>query len=310
MRNQQINNKRGIVLTRKSYRKRLKKYKINTTTGNNTALQKEGGINLFDSGLLIGLVTVLGYFIAYAYQKGYWLYYGVTQEFLNQISIVNILVSMSVIGFGIGSFIMYYQSVKGSLPRSNNPVRQMLPRVVLPILFICMGILVLIPSNLFKVQPMHLSYVLLIILVISYMYPLLSQWHIKGYKNKLIKHLEEQEYEGVTVENIILKYKIFPSFKFFYLFIVFVTCFFVSFFWGYKSAIDKENYLVFDAHGEKFVVIDRNGENFLVSRIDLEKKEINKSFQVIEIKSDIDKPIFFNNIKIEGGIKVSDFPEF
>ncbi|MEK4086348.1 hypothetical protein [Psychrobacillus sp. FSL K6-1415] len=239
-------------MTRRSYRKRLKEYKINTTTGNNTALQKEGGINLLDSGLLIGLVTVLGYFIAYAYQKGYWLYYGVTQEFLNQISIVNILVSMSVIGFGIGSFILYYQSVKGSLPRSNNPVRQMLPSVVLPTLFICMGILVLIPSNLFKVQPMHLSYVLLIIIVISYTYPLLSQWHIKGYKNKLIKHLEDQEYEGVTVENIILKYKIFPSAKFFYLFTVFVTCFFVSFLWGYKSATDKENYLVFDAHLSPF----------------------------------------------------------
>ena len=273
---------------------------------------KDEGINFFDTGLLIGIITALGYFSAYAYQKGFWLYYGVTQEFLNQISIVNILVSMSVVGFGIGSLILHYKNMKGSLSRSNHPVIQILQRFVLPFLFICITGLVLIPSNILKIQPVHLLYIFLFLLIIAYVPPIFSHWQVKGYKNKLIKQIEhlDKQQDVFTVENIVLKYKEFPSIRLIYLFVVFVACFGISFSWGYKSAVEKENYLVFDVNGEKFLVIDRNGDNFLVTQVNLEKKEINQIFQIIEIKSDIDKPIFFNHVKIEDGIMVNNSPQF
>jgi hypothetical protein len=102
---------------------------------------------------------------------------------------------------------------------------------------------------------------------------LISEYHIKGYKNKLSRQLEKQADEGITIENIILKYKLYPSAKFVYLFVIFVACFGISYALGYKNAVDKENYLVFEAKGETYLVIDGDGDKYIVTPINLKKRK-------------------------------------
>lgn len=263
------------------------------------------GFNFWDTGLLIGITTVLGYFIAYAYKLGYWRYYGVTQDFLKQISIVNILIAMSVIGLSIGALIIYYQGMKNSLGYSKNSVyRKVLTKVFLPRIFVYFGALMLVPKNIFEFKLIHLLYLVLGLLIICYFMPFISEYQTKGYENKLSKHLEKQATEGFTFENIILKYKLYPSAKFIYSSIILLACFGISFVWGYKKAVDKENYLIFESAGENYLVLDGDGDNFIIAPVNLKQKKINKTFQVIEITSEINRPIVFQNVKIQGGIKV------
>ncbi|MGG3192993.1 hypothetical protein [Priestia aryabhattai] len=268
------------------------------------------GFNLLDTGVVIAVLTALGYFIAYAYQKGYWKYYGVTQEFLRQISLANVLISISALGFALIFFFVNYQNMKITVPDSDNPLRQIIKKIFLPLFFLVIGIILLIPNSLIHFEPRHLLYTAFIILIISYVIPIFTQWDVKGYKNKVIKHFEKHEEEGMTAENIIFALKYFPSAKYAFLIVIFIICFFISLAWGYKTAGDKEEYLLFKFKQQDYLVIDNNGDNFIVAPVDLKKKEIKKQFQLIEAKSELSKPLVFEHVKINGGVKVKEQKEY
>jgi cadmium resistance protein CadD (predicted permease) len=85
--------------------------------------------------------------------------YGITQDFLKQINIVNILIAITVIGFSVGSLILHYQGMKGSLRKTENSVlRTVFTRLFLPRIFVCLGVLMLIPKNILELKPDFLLY--------------------------------------------------------------------------------------------------------------------------------------------------------
>lgn len=149
--------------------------------------KEEVKFNLFDTGLIIGIITVLGYVIAYAYQKGYWQYYGITQEFLTQISIVNILVSITVIVFGIGTLFLSYQGLVGPFRNVKTSIYVKVIMSFLPSFFILSAILILLPRNLIEIKPIYFVYGLLALLILCFTSPIISEFKVKGYKNKLKK---------------------------------------------------------------------------------------------------------------------------
>ncbi|WP_182006119.1 hypothetical protein [Priestia aryabhattai] len=262
--------------------------------------------NFLDTGVVIAILTALGYLTAYAYQKGYWEYYGVTQEFLRQISVVNVLISITVVGFSMIMLFFTYKNLTFAVPDSNNPLRRILKQIFFPFFFLAIVISILIPKNMFYIQPQHILYLALIILVLSYATPIFTQWDVKGYRNKIIKHLEKYEEEGMTPENIIFALKYFPTAKYFFLIVACITIFYISLAWGYKTAADKEEYLLLKFKQQNYLVIDNNGDNFIVAPVDLKKKEIKKQFQLIEAKSELSKPLLFENVWFKDGVKVSE----
>ncbi|ASK63531.1 hypothetical protein CFK37_15900 [Virgibacillus phasianinus] len=81
----------------------------------------------------------------------------------------------------------------------------------------------------------------------------------------------------------------------------------VSALYGYFNAKNTDEFLVFKNNSkEDFVVIDNIGDKFITAPIDLTTNEIEKKYLVIEQKSDIENPLIFEKVKIEGGIKVKD----
>ncbi|MQR89335.1 hypothetical protein GFV16_26125, partial [Bacillus megaterium] len=227
--------------------------------------------NFLDTGVVIAVLTAFGYFIAYEYQKGYWNYYGVTQEFLKQISLVNVLISISAFGVSLSFFFMNYQNMKFAVPDSNNPLKQVVKQIFLPLFFVTIGVFLLIPNSLFHLKLRHLLYIIFIVMSISYLLPILTQWGVKGYRNKVAKHLEKHQEEGITFQNIMLRLKYFPSAKYLFMLTLFIITGFVASAWGYRTAGDKEEYLLFKFQEQDYLVIDNNGENFIVAPINLKK---------------------------------------
>ncbi|MDQ0805459.1 hypothetical protein [Priestia megaterium] len=271
---------------------------------------KQKIFNLLDTGLVIAALTAFGYFIAYAYQKGYWYYYGVTQEFLIQISLVNVLISITATGFGVLLLFTSYQNIVMFTPNSDSPLRKVLMKIFFPVCCIVIGLITLIPSTILQFEIKHILFIAVIILVISYVIPICTQWNVKGYKNKIVKYFEEREKKGDMLENIAFNLKEVPSSKYIYLIILLIICYFVSYAWGYKTAGDKEEYLLFKVEQQDYLVIDNNGDNFIVAPVDLKKKEIKKQFQLIEAKSELSKPLVFEHVQINGGIKVKEQKQY
>jgi hypothetical protein len=262
--------------------------------------QQEAGnsINWADTGLLIGVLTALGYFVAYSYQKGYLSFFGITEVFLSQITIVNVIISISVVGTALFLGITAYDGFIKVIPESNNPFWQVLKKSFLPYLFWA-----LITAPLTIVYLKIVLYVLAGILVLLYIIPIFTHWNVKGYMNKLRKQVEHEDKTRLTRESILTAWNTYPSSRLFILIAVFLLLPHLSSLFGYKIAETSEHFFIFDnQQGEKFVVIDKIGDNFLVAPIDLSKKEITKHYQLIEQKSELDKPILFEKVKINGGI--------
>lgn len=266
--------------------------------------------NLFDTGVILAILTAFGYAIAYSYQKGFWLYFGITQEFLTQISIVNVMISISVIGTSFVLVIIHYFNFRSSLTITNNVFRQMLIKVSLPTFFFAFGIIILMPINILPIKPIYFIFAIIFLLVAPFILPLITLNHIKGYKNKLNAYLEKKELEGVNLKNIVFLYKNSPTAKYVYLIVIFLTGIFISLLLGYKTAAQKENYLMVNLNKFDYLVLDSDGEKLIIAPVNLERKEIELEFQLIEKSAEVDNPIIFKKVKIIDGIKVNKVREF
>ncbi|MGG0418260.1 hypothetical protein ABEY52_19680 [Priestia aryabhattai] len=262
--------------------------------------------NFLDTGIVIAILTAFGYLTAYAYQKGYWGYYGVTKEFLMQISVVNVLISITVVGFGIIMLFFTYINLTFVVPNSSSTIRKILSKVFLPFFLLDIAINILTSRGMFHIELQHILYLALIILILPYALPVSTQWGVKGYRNELIRNLKRYEKKGMTTENIIFALKYFPTAKYFFLIMACIAIFYISLAWGYKTAADKEEYLLLKFKQQNYLVIDNNGDSFIVAPVDLKKKEIKNQYQLIEAKSELSKPLLFENVWFKDGVKVSE----
>ncbi|ASK63532.1 hypothetical protein CFK37_15905 [Virgibacillus phasianinus] len=172
--------------------------------------QNNSSSNWFDRGLLVGILTTLGYFVAYSYQKGFLSYFGVEEVFLSQLTISNVILSISVVGSGAFFAFGAYNNLElmfKQFPVSHNPVWLMFNRAILPLFL----------ATLFFIgfTKYWILYLLLVSLILFYIFvcPIFRYWEIKGYKNKLGARIEELEETGFNKEKILFRWNNILSFK-------------------------------------------------------------------------------------------------
>lgn len=265
--------------------------------------QDNTSFNWLDRGVLIGVLTALGYFVAYSYQKGFLSYFGVTDLFLSQITIVSIILSTSVVGTGLfmafGAYNHVQHLIFKELPESYNPIWIIFKRSLL-YLFV---VLVLLIS--FIDSWRSLLIILSGLIIYWYIWPVLNFWKVKGYKNKLKSQLEYKEKSGFTKNDIIFAWKNYPSFKIIVIVIAFMLLPSIAEVFGVKKAKETEEFYIYQNNqSEDYVVIDNVGSKFITAPIDLSTNEIEKKYLVVEQKSGLKNPLIFEKVKIEGGISV------
>lgn len=284
--------------SRRSYR-RVKR-RFDSRNDFSQKVEKEiGNFNWLDTSLIIGYSTILGYLIAYSFQKGYLNYYGITNIFISQINIVNIVISITVVGTSLFYLYVAYNNLSGILSHGTNPYIQIFKEGFLP--FLVVGFL------LGALEPKWIniiSLLLFIILITIYLIPIAKYKDIKGYENKLKQEIKYLDEEGFTLKNFMLSLKKVPAFRIFIIISTLTVLPSLSHLFGYNQAKTETDYVYFTNKGKSYLIIDRNGDNFIIAPFDVEKNLIKQRFQMIEIKSDMEKPIVYNKIRINDRLKI------
>lgn len=72
-------------------------------------------LNLFrDTSLTIGLVTLMGYLVAYNYQKGFRDFYNIDDTFINDINLTQVIISIAgILGVSVTLFNLHPLIWKG-----------------------------------------------------------------------------------------------------------------------------------------------------------------------------------------------------
>lgn len=258
--------------------------------------------NWLDTGILIGMVTVLGYVVSYSYQKGFFLYFGVDEIFISEIPLSNIIISISAVSFVLIVLVgIYYnlESILKEISVRSNPVWLMFRSAILPLFIVTTIWFVFIEE--------WQLYLICISMIIFYyfVYPIFLNSGVKGYRNKIEIRLKEWDKTGVNKNNISLNLKYNPSFKIVLLILITLTSYAVSIIIGYSHAKNKDEFLIYSlSENEYFVVIANVGDKFITSPINLTENQISNKYQVIDQKSSLESPLIFEKVKIDGGVKV------
>ncbi|MBD1221893.1 hypothetical protein [Virgibacillus halodenitrificans] len=266
--------------------------------------QDSNPYNWLDTGLLLGMLTALGYVVAYSYQKGFLSYFGVDEIFISGMPIANIVFSITAVSISL--FLLFgaynnFELILKEFPVSYNPIWLMLRKSGLPLFLATIFWLGFIEYWKF--------YLILLSLIIFYyfVYPVICYWGIEGYKNKLEMRYKELEETGINKRNILLKWRHLPSFKVFSLVVIFLGGYYIASLLGLSQAKHKEEFLIYKTNDkEEFIVIDNIGDKFITAPVDLSKKEISKKYQMIDQKSNLKSPLIFEKVKVEGGVKVKN----
>ncbi|AZV60315.1 hypothetical protein [Peribacillus frigoritolerans] len=262
--------------------------------------ESKENINWLDSSILIALVTALGYYVAYSYKKGFLGYYGITDVFLNQISITSVILSISIMSSSIFSAYTFYLNAIAIFKNENNPLVIIFKNYFVPLLTI-----VFFSIPFFKGNLVYIFFLTLFIIVWLYIIPIFTYWKVKGYSNKLRKKLDKRDPDGFTLEKFLWLVKSVPSVKFMVVISIFLLGSSVANLFGNSKAKSKTEYMLIEKKGGEYLVIENSGDNFIIAPLNSKNKTIKQEFLMIDIKSDIDKPTIYKKVIIDGGITSS-----
>lgn len=267
----------------------------------NNITQPTNSFNWFDTGLLLAVLTALGYYIAYNYQRGFLSHFGVLNVLISQISLKDIIISSTVLGGGLTLGLQFIASLKNT-PHSDDPFWHYLNKKFLPYILVSSILIDLLWNNwLILLGNILLSFIYLFIL------PILNYRHVKGYKNKLGGKREKQLRNGNSFSWAF--YNLISNLWTRIIILLIVLTFIlpqISFYFGFSNAKAKEDFLVYQNNQKKdFVVINSIGDKFISAPIDLSTNKIETKYQVIEQKSDMKAPLVFERVHIDGGIGVN-----
>ena len=253
--------------------------------------------NLIDSTILIALVSALGYYMAYSYKEGYLTYYGITEVFYNQISLITLIYSVSEkVGMVIFFLFAIFSFVNVTFSEVKSSILIVFRDIFTPI-FILLNIIILFTdANIFI-----LLLISIILLFCLYTFPFIIYWKVKGYKNKLEKMLKRFQHLNIRIILSTIKEK--PLLKYELLAILFILLPGLASKAGDVTAQFQEDYLMIDYNGESYLVINNVEDNFIISPFDIESKSVKMEYIVIENKSDFSEPIIFKRVKVVGGVK-------
>ncbi|MDO7487058.1 hypothetical protein Q5O89_16945 [Peribacillus frigoritolerans] len=278
----------------------LKRINYNRPSKPEVKEEEESKFNWYDTGLLIGMCTLVGYYMAYSFQKGKYSYYGITEIFINQVDIVTIIFSITIIGGIFFPVYSLYDNLRTILRSYQSPIGNLLLYPFLP-LFIA-GILLMLLTEYYIVIPI----ILLVIIIWIFVSPIITYKEIQGYRNKLQKKVDYNDDEGFTLTNIMFTFKHYPTAR------IFISCGFlimigpIANMVGLNDAKIEKNYFTLEHKNQEYLVIDEYGDNIIIAPFDKKKNTIKKEFQIIEVKSDFENPIVLENIYLKDKLVIPD----
>lgn len=292
--------------------------KLNTTGEIKSESKQKININWFDAGLILGILTALGYYVSYFYKKGYLMYYDV-DFFINQITTsdlinsISIIISITVIGFIVVSLYQLFNVAYLIFRLIPYQILFIFRTYFLPY-FIIAIITLPFTFNYIKI----VIYILIGLLIIFYIFPVFKQRTVKGYFNKLgqqiIHDIDKNKFHFRISKLLRVNRGFFGDFlkflkttingKLHLIAMALLLLSIVCKVYGFWNAMNQTDYLIIKQNQDRnFVVIDKIGDNLIIAPIDLRKKEIKKQYQVIEQKTNFKEPVVFEKMYL-GGITV------
>lgn len=257
---------------------------------------------LFDSAILIAVVTLIGYYLAYSYKKGYFYYYGLTENIISKVDIITIIVaSTSLLTVLLTLFAAYvhlgnlFNKLIGTVP---NPVFIILKKNVMP-LIILWFLLVNIISDLILIW----SIGALVLIAWIYINPIFSYYSTKGYINKLKKFNESNEGNGL-IKKINKLHDLKLHIQYILLILLVFSLGNVVAIVGVEEAKKERSYLTVDVDNETYIVLDVVGESYLITPYDEKKNSIKPKFSIVEVKSELDDLLEVETVRLNDSLIV------
>ncbi|MFJ7510022.1 hypothetical protein ACIQW7_11240 [Peribacillus simplex] len=290
-------------------RKRSKRRRIIHTVHNSNSSTQNSGINeevkhfnWFDTSLIIGFITVLGYFVAYSFQKGYLLYFGITDIFVKQIDIVSVFISITIVGSVFFVVYTFYDHLAKLFEEFSNPYIKLFRKVFLPFLVIGLPLGAYMSSFIKGIIFITLS----VILVLIYILPVIKYKDVKGYKHKIEKVLISLDEDGITFKDFMIEVRDTPSMRIVFILGAFLIIQPIMQLVGYKNAEQERDFFVLESKEQNYLVINKYGENFIIAPFNAKENTIKQEFQIIEVKSDFDSPFVYKKINLKDRIKLNE----
>lgn len=263
-------------------------------------------LNFFrDTSLIIGLVSLMGYLVAYNYQKGFRSFYNIDDTFISNITLTEVIISVAAI-LGVSVAILNLYPVIKNLFVFNREkkfvsIRYIVKYWVFTPILICILLVLFLESSVPTLVYIMILYFLLVALP-----NLIASFFNEGnnWDEKFKKTIFSSEYNFKDV----IKFNILESTKGFLigLFVAFILIGSIANLIGYSKAVKKDEYYVIEHNNRTHIIIDNYNENLIIAPFNKEKNQIISSFQIIESKSTLEKPLKLNVVKFKNNPTVTD----
>lgn len=260
--------------------------------------------NLLNDAIIIAMISVIGYLISYNYEVGYLSYYKIPDKFV-QIDITSILKSTGVI---IGTLLTlynmfnvlpaFYPPKKVDGDGRTNPIHDSFRRLFWAFAFS----LFIIFFTVFHLTIIYLCIgIIFVISLLEFVFPLLGQRKIKGYKAKLIA-ARAIDNSVLTLNDVIRNRFGAKTVRIFLILLLIVATIPLVKYIGENRANNQTNYLVINSD-KPMVLLYTYQEYFVLAPINLKTKVVTPNFIFVKQEESIEDATIFELMNI-GPIKV------
>lgn len=226
---------------------------------------------LLNDGMIIGLATILSYFLVFVYESSYLRYFNISSEFVSVSLEKFIIFIISISGFFLLLYLMI-DLILFFIPKKENFVgRRIFTFIViqtiifLPILYI----------NNFSIKWWGYSILGLIIYALFYFgFPLIHR-NKKGYKDKLIEQQKIENYPSLLDR----AGGLFGN-KGGLFIVIFIYLIYISYILGSYNAKEQKEFIVASIDNNNFAVIREYGDNIILLKINQENKVFYNTFYI------------------------------
>lgn len=241
------------------------------------------------------------YFLAYSYKKGYLSYYNVPPSVINQVDIISIIIAISSLFTAVLAPYAIYINFKNVFYEVTHPATVIFKNNIIPLIVIWLFV-ISIASEFF----MYWTIGLILLIIWVYFSPFIKFKSTVGYRNKLQKYIEKGILEGFSVKNWVAVFKSKSLIKYFLLFILTFGLGNIVASLGMEMAKKERDYIKISYEDIDYIILDVIGENYIIAPFDQKTKSIAGKYSLIEIKSNIQELIVFENIKLKNSLYIDE----
>ena len=235
--------------------------------------KKKANLLLSDAILAI-IIPVAGYYVAYQYELGRAGYFGISGS-LVEVGLTNVL-QVIVYLFASYLLILGYLGHKENLAIAKSPVLRAFSLIFMPLLII-LGLIIYV-ARAGALLFMLLGFATLLIFAV-FVFPLISQRRVKGYKNKLAEQMKGNQGSDSNDSSLLGGYRRKYGLRIYAAIIVAIFALIYMSFFGSVVARNQSSFEVL-ASTPELVVLARYSSRLVCAEVDREKKEIKNAYYI------------------------------